>query len=133
MKDYLKMWAAELLKRNSLPLKSKITVTGERNQHLGPRFEFAKIQLSVEPSARFEVVHASPADEELQKLNYLDWAIFGLLDILLTSESAPLSNVRVTLEKAEHHPIDSSPMAFRQAGRDAGRKIIETLKQDLRT
>ncbi len=130
MTDYLKLWTDGLLKRSSLTLKSKITVVGERNQHLGPRWEFAKVQVSVEPASSFEVVDAVPANEELRQLGYPDWAIFGLLDVLVVAESAPLTNVRVTLEKAEHHPVDSSAMAFRQAGRDAGRRILEALKQN---
>jgi hypothetical protein len=36
--------------------------------------------------------------------------------------------VRIMIEEAEYHDIHSSPMAFRQAGRDAGRKIIEIRK-----
>jgi hypothetical protein len=130
MTDYLKLWVDGLLKRTSLTLKSRVTVVGERNQHLGPRFEFAKVQVSVEPSASFQVVDAVPANEELRQLGYPDWAIFGLLDVLVVAESAPLTKVRVTLEKAEHHPVDTSAMAFRHAGRDAGRRILEALKQD---
>ena len=128
MKDYLKLWAEELPKLGSITLKSKITVTGERDQHLGPRWEFAKIQVSIEPAPSFEVVDAVPANEELRQFGYHDWAVFGLLDVLMVAESAPLTNVRVILEKAEHHPVDSSQMAFRQAGRDAGRKIIAALR-----
>jgi hypothetical protein len=133
MKDYLKLWSDELLKRNSLALKSKITVTGERNQHLGPRWEFAKIQVSVEPALRLEVVDVLPNNEEARQLGYLDWSIFGLLDVLMVAESAPLKNIRITLEKAEHHAVDSSTMAFRHAGRDAGRRIIEIFRQSLFT
>jgi hypothetical protein len=127
MTDYLKLWAEGLLKRSSLTLKSRITVVGERDQNLGPRFEFAKVQVSVEPSSTFQVVNTVPANEELRQLGYPDWAIFGLLDVLMVAQSAPLINIRVTLEKAEHHPVDSSQMAFRHAGRDAGRKIIQAM------
>jgi hypothetical protein len=127
MSDYLKLWADELLKRSSFTPKSKIAVVGERNQHLGPRFEFAKVQLSVEPASRFEVVDAVVPNEELRQLGYPDWVVFGLLDVLMVAKSAPLTNVRVVLEKVEHHPVDSSPMAFRHAGRDAGHKIIEAM------
>lgn len=128
MKDYLKTWFEELQKRKSLSLRSKITITGERNQHLGPRFEFAKIQVTVEPWTSFDVVNAVSGCEEFHKQNYFDSALFGLLDVLLTYESAPLKDVRITIEKAEIHPVDSSQMAFRQAGRDAGRKIIDSCK-----
>jgi hypothetical protein len=133
MKDYLKLWAEELPKLGSFALKSRITVSGERDQHLGPRWEFAKIQVSVEPAPSFEVVDLIPTTEELRRLGYLDWAVFGLLDVLMVAESAPLSNIRVIFEKAEHNTIDSTQMAFRQAGRDAGRKIIEKFRQNLFT
>src|ERR1022692_491206 len=63
MKDYLNLWHRELLKLGSLTVKSKITVMGERNQHLGPRWEFARIQVSVEPATQFEVIDTVPAKE----------------------------------------------------------------------
>jgi hypothetical protein len=129
MTDYLKYWADDLLKRSSLELRSSITVVGERNQHLGPRYEFAKIQVRIDPAPHFEVVDAVCADDELHRLGYLDWAIFGLLDILMVSESAPIKKARITLESVEYHSVDSSRMAFRQAGRDAGRKIVEAIKR----
>lgn len=129
MKDYLNLWPQELLKLNSLTLKSKVSVMGERNQHLGPRWEFAKIQISVEPAPRFEVVDTTANSAEARRAGYLDWAIFGLLDVLLVAESAPLKNIKVIVERIEAHPVDSSQMAFRQAGRDAGRKVVEYLQK----
>ena len=131
MKDYLNLWPQELQKLRSLGLKSKITVIGERNQHLGPRWESAKVQISIEPAAHFEVIDSAPPDELARREGYLDWAVFGLLDVLMVSESAPLKDVRITIEKVEHDNVDSSRMAFRQAGRDAGRKIIESLRKGL--
>jgi hypothetical protein len=131
MKDYLHLWVLELLKLNSLPLKSKITVVGERDQHMGPRWEFAKVQVSVKPASNFEVVDATPPKKSQHQDVYFDWVIFGLLDVLMVTESAPLKNVRLTIEKLEEHAVDSSPTAFRHAGRDAGRKILESLRQSL--
>lgn len=49
----------------------------------------------------------------------------------MVAESAPLKNIRVIVEKIEPHAVNSSQMAFRHAGRDAGRKIIETLRKGL--
>jgi hypothetical protein len=129
MKDYLLLWAEDLSKARSLTLKSKITVVGERNQHLGPRMEFARVQVSAEPAPNFEVIDCVPANEEARKHGFLDWAVFGLLDVLLVTESYPLKDIRVTLERIELSAIDSSQMAFRNAGRDAGRQIIEALRQ----
>ena len=64
------------------------------------------------------------SNHDARKERYLDWAVFGLMDVLLTREGAPLRDIRIILEEAEHHPVDSSPMVFRLAGRDAARKIL---------
>jgi len=129
MKDYLTLWADGLIKQNPLPLRKTITVTGERNQHLGPIWQKATVQLKVEPASSFEVIDAVPVDAELHSFGYPDWVVLGLLDVLMVAFSAPLKTLRVILEKAEYDPVDSSPAAFRQAGRDAGRKIIEALRE----
>jgi len=127
VKDYLALWIKDLSGANAFRLKTAIKVVGERDQHLGPRWEKAKVQLSVEPAPGFEVVDEVPQDTQLETFGYPDYVILGLLDVLMVGLSTPIKNVRVTLIKAEYDPIDSSEMAFRQAGRDAGRKIIEAL------
>jgi hypothetical protein len=88
-------------------------------------------QCTIEPASQFEVIDAALANVEPRKAGYLDWAVFGLLDILMVAESAPLKNIRVIVEKIEPHAVDSSRMAYRQVGRDAGRKIIESLRKSL--
>jgi hypothetical protein len=102
-------------------------VVGERDAHLGPRLEFARVQLSVEPATQLEIVDAVPPSEELRSLGYPDSVILGVLDVLMVALAAPVKRVRIVLEKAEYNPVDSSPMAFRLAGRAAGRKIIEAI------
>jgi hypothetical protein len=69
--------------------------------------------------------------DELERLGvgWPDAIIFGLLDVLMLADSGPLYKLRVVLEKVWYHEIDSSQNAFRHAGRDAGRKIIETIEQ----
>jgi hypothetical protein len=128
MKDYLKLWQQDMLKANSLTLKSKITIVGERNEHIGPRWEIARIQITVEPASDFEVVDVYPDNQEARQEGFLDWAVFGLLDVIMLTWSTPLRNIRVTLEKAEVDAINSSRMAFRHAGRDAGRKLLQIVK-----
>lgn len=130
MKDYLNLWQQELLKPSSLTLKSKARVIGERNKHLGPRWEVARIQITVEPAPSFEVVDVYPGNQEARQEGYLDWVVFGLLDILMVSETMPLKNLRIILEKAELDAVNSSCMAFRHAGRDAGRKLLQIVKDN---
>jgi len=74
-----------------------------------------------EPALHFEVVDAISGTEEAHRERYIDWTIFGLLDVLMAD--GPLRNIRIILEEIEIHPIDSYRMAFRNAGRDAGRRF----------
>jgi hypothetical protein len=124
MKDYLALWTEGKPNENSRILASPITVIGEWTH--APKSEFAKVQITLYPSAAFEVVDALAEKKELELLNvgWPDPFVFGLLDELMNAKGGPLSNVRVTLEHAWYHEVDSSVSAFRKAGRDAGRKIL---------
>jgi len=132
MKDYLSLWAAGLPNQPSLRLSMPITVLGKRIRQLGTKAEFAKVQLTVHPSDTFEVADNVVERTELERLGveWPDCLIFGLLDILMLAESGPLFTVRVVLEKVWYHEVDSSSQAFRHAGRDAGRKIVEAMRDD---
>jgi hypothetical protein len=67
---------------------------------------------------------------ELERLGtgWPDAVIFGLPDVLMRSEPGPLYTVRIVLEQVWYHEVDSSEVACRHAGRDAGRKIIEGIE-----
>ena len=56
--------------------------------------------------------------------------VFGMLDVVMLAEFGPLYKIRITLDDAAYHEVDSSENAFREAGRNAGRKIIETATRD---
>jgi hypothetical protein len=130
MKDYLALWAVGQPNENSRILASPITVVGEWTH--APKSEFAKVQITLHPSATFEVVDALTEKRELELLNvgWPDPFIFGLLDELMNAKEGSLSNVRVTLEHVWYHEVDSSINAFRKAGRDAGRKIIQAANEN---
>ena len=129
MKDYLSLWAEGWFKRDSILLASPVSVIGKRVKQFGSRGEFAKIRLTVHPAQTFEVVDNVAERSDLEKLGvgWPDCAIFEMLDVLMLAEPGPLYKVRVVLEEVWYHDIDSSRQAFRHAGRDAGRKIIETI------
>jgi Elongation factor G, domain IV len=129
MSEHLRKWADGLLTARPWPLSQRVTVVGERDAHLGPRLEFARVRISIEPAAQFEVVELTEPSEELRMLGYPESVVLGVLDILMVALSAPVKGVRIVLEEAEYDPIDSSPLAFRQAGRDAGRKVVEAISK----
>jgi translation elongation factor EF-G len=132
MKDYLRLWAEGLPNQPSRLVSAPITVIGERIKALGPKAEFAKVQLTVRPSESFEVIDRVPEKTELEKLGvgWPDSSIFGLLDVLMFTKSGPLYKICVVLEGAWYHEVDSSRSAFRHAGRAAGRQIVEAIEDD---
>lgn len=130
MKDFVQLWKDGLTDGPATPLQFSFRALGERNCHAGAHWEFARIQVLVEPASAFEVIDAVPEGAELARYRFPDWAVFGLLDVFMLHEpAAPIRNVRITLEKAEYSPVDSYPIAFRNAGRDAGRKIVRFIQR----
>lgn len=124
--DYLNRWAENVISRSSLSLREALEIEGVRNVHLGPRWEFAKIRLRAEPCDHFDArVELGLRQTNFEKEGYAESAILGVLDVLLVSGQSPLKNVRVILFYAEDHEVDSTPSAFRMAGRDAGKKLLE--------
>jgi translation elongation factor EF-G len=90
--------------------------------------EFAKVRLTLNPAKTFEV-EDRVEDKELEKLNvgWPDSFILGIPDVLMNAAPDPLTEVRVTLEQVWYHDADSSREAFRNAGHDAGHKIIAVI------
>jgi hypothetical protein len=131
LKDYLKLWGSGLPERKSIILATPITVLGVRNRQLGPRGEFAKVQMTLNPAPSLEVIDHVAERTELERLGvgWPDAVVFGLLDVLMLAEPGPLHKVSVVLELVWYHDVDSSLIAFRHAGRDAGRKVLEDLVQ----
>jgi hypothetical protein len=127
----LNLWVQGLQKEKSLLLLEPMTVLGERKKPRGPHSEFAMVQVTLSPASSLEVVDRIAEKEELERLG-VGWpeaVVFGLLDVLMFFEPGPLYKIAVVLEKAWYHDADSSFMAFRHAGRDAGRKAVEELMQ----
>ncbi len=95
-----------------------------REKVLGSRSDYAKIDVLCEPAEAFDVKFDLPNLQEAQECSYLDWAVLGMLGVLMTEGTYPLRNVCLTIEGAEVDPIKSNQMAFRYAGRDAAKKIF---------
>lgn len=132
MKDFLRLWGEGLPNQPSRLLSASITVVGERMKPFGPKSEFARVKLTVQPSDSFEVIDRVAERNELEKLGvgWPDSAIFGMLDVLMFTKSGPLYKICVVLEEVWYHEVDSSWWAFRHAGRAAGRRIVDAIDDD---
>ena len=131
MNSYIDLWIAGLLRRDSAHLTQGINIVGHREKHFGPRSEFARVVMTVNPAEKFDVVDNVQCRKELESLG-VAWpmcVIFGLLDVVMFAEFGPLYKISITLDDAAYHDVDSSENAFREAGRDAGRNVIEVAKR----
>jgi len=127
--NYLEKWAENLSTVRSQPLRRTVRVEGIHKAHLGPRMEFARVEFEAEPADRFIAVVRVPGIEaDVEKQRFIEWAIFGLLDVVMLAEPSPLKNMRITVLGLDVDPVDSSMMAFRLAGREAGRRLLEDLR-----
>lgn len=103
-----------------------LKVPGRVERHLGPRAERAAIE--------FEVRHfnngpiwSTELNFPREELDYAEWAVFGFLDAVLTQSLAPIRDVQIIVKSMDVHPIDSSQVAFRRAGNEAGMDFLEKL------
>jgi len=88
--------------------------------------------MTTSPAEELDVVDNVPCRKELEALGVRMAPVcrFGLLDVLMFAEFGSLYKIRITLDDAAYHEVDSSESAFREAGRDAGRNVIETVTRD---
>ncbi len=123
---YVEGWFESLLRASPRSIPTAMRVTGQCDQHLGPRLRFARVTISVRPGDRFDVQIAIPPalQDTLQEHQYLDYFVFGFLDVMLTSAEQPATLLSLTITDVDYDPINSSQIAFRLAGRDAGRHVI---------
>jgi hypothetical protein len=127
MKSYIEKWIDDLKSCQSAAVLTTGCVEGLRNKILGPRSDYARIVVAFRPSDSFVLECSASNCSELQSDGYLASAVFGLLDVLMTTKAYPVRNIQLDIVEAEIHPVHANEMAFRWAGRDAGRKILEAL------
>lgn len=116
-------WYDNLLSRRSATLAKQVCVEGVREAHLGPRWEFARVVVNAEPSPSFSAQCDPRVSVEHEE--FVRAAIFGMLDVLLVADPAPLREVCLRVVEVDVHAMDSSTIAFRRAGRDAATKLLE--------
>ncbi len=108
-------------------LKNLVEIVGEHNKHLGPTWAFAEVTIRVEQSANFELVDLVDEQNSSRQCGYPENFVSGFLDALGAISDPSELAIRLILSSVKHDPIKSSPLAFFEAGRDAGRKLAELL------
>jgi hypothetical protein len=120
----LELWFRDIVERRSAKVPRVVRVVGVRDKHLGPRCDYARVVVEAEPANQFSVIGPTgPLTTEGEL--FLRAAVYGVLDVVLTAEPFPLRDFALRIVEIQSHPVDSSIMAFRRAGRDAGKKLLQ--------
>lgn len=126
MTDYIETWYKDLITRTPFAIKQYSEAWGECDRHTGPSYWYAKVRILVEPSDNLQVVNKLDQDKSarLKQEGWYEQIIFGVLDVMMTYLTSPCRSFRLLILDVDFNEIDSRPIAFRLAGRDAAIKIL---------
>jgi len=80
-----------------------------------------------EPSPCFAVVDETTLQDDIKRYS-LDYAIYGILDVIMLWAGGAILNVKITIKSIDYDEIESTPSAFRQAGRIAATRALVELQ-----
>jgi len=122
----LQDWFDDRLAVPSAQIPQTVSVSVTHDKHLGPMWERAGLVLEVAPASQFvvEVAIAEPSEEARE---FAKAAVLGFLDVAMVSTPFPMRDVRLRVVELHVDPVASNQMAFREAGRQAAREVIERL------
>ena len=116
-------WLSRKRKRPQLSIRERRSARFKFTRALGPRGQFAVVQMRGEPAAEFSFT--SVAEWPGPKCDYSLAVLDGILDELFAVDLGHVpARVQFTLEKIEWHDVDSSAVAFYHAARGAVREIL---------
>lgn len=121
--NQLEEWFKGKLEKPKGSINAPVTVEGKMQRIYGGRADFAYVTLYLEPSTEFSY-HSEvkwPADEERCNPAVME----GVLDGLIFSfQECWHTNIKVILKEIKCHPVDSNPVAFYKAARNAIEKLV---------
>ena len=132
---YIEEWYEDLMTRTSFcPLKEEVEAWGEYYRRAAA-IRYARVKISLGPSESLQVIDDLDRDKSAQLVRYgsvsrqglsgLDQIAFGVLDVLLASLSSPCRCFKLRVLDVDIHEINSVPIAFRLAAREATRSILK--------
>ena len=123
----LEDWFRDRAETPAAHLKSEIRIEVAHERHLGPTWERAGLVVTLSPAPEFVVELAPGIPKGAQELEYATAAALGFLDVAMVHTPLPVRDVCFRILHLIVDPAESSQMAFRNAGRLAAMKAIETI------
>lgn len=125
--DYVQQWVTDLTSHAPYnPLADEREGWGEIDKHPSPRTMRGRVRIAIAPSPELEIVDRLAAEKStlLKDMECFDQVVFGVLDVMMTTLPTPVRTFRLTILDADYDEINSSPMAFRLAAREAAKSIL---------
>jgi hypothetical protein len=125
-RDYVAQWFNDLRRRGENWKNEAKEAIGICDIITGPRRMYARVRIGISPGDTLNIV--SVLDEgiydRLEREGFLDFIVYGVLDVLLVEKVIPCTSFTLMLFEADIHDVHSSQMAFRCAAQDAARQLI---------
>ena len=108
-------------------MKGCCTISHEFNHIAGPRSVYAKVVLTLEPAESFEFASAVRWPDG----NFDDWVVDGILDALFCLQHRPAIAARFRLQEVGWHPVNSAPIAYYWAAKNAVAGYLTSREQEM--
>ena len=115
-------WAESLFRMAKSVWPIDVVISGKIDKHIGPTFVRASASASLSPCDVLKIDIPDFRGDEFEGATQFS---YGILDVLLLREG--YGRVLIAVKHIDVHPIDSSPWAFRLAGRAAAGDALEQL------
>jgi hypothetical protein len=123
--DHEQRWLDDQSSKRRVAPKKTVTVEARYVRQFNGG-HYATVTVDVEPSDRFEITFDTAVEANGQYAELIDAFALGFLDVAWVAlPSSALTLVRLRIRQIDTHPLDSTPWAFRMAGRAAGRRMLE--------
>lgn len=119
-------WASSIENAPLVGISTTKQVEGVCKVGRGGRFLFAAVEMTFAPHEALLLEASVPGEDggTAKAEGWIDSALMGVLDVMLVGPPVPINKFRCTLDAIKHHPVDSSPEAFRLAGRKAAEAYL---------
>jgi hypothetical protein len=111
----VQQWFKRKTSNGTARLQGLSTVTQEYTEVRGPRSIYGKVVIGIQPADDFTFVSSATWPSE----NYEAWVIDGILDALFCVQHKPLLGARFDLKEIGWHPVNSAPIAYYWAAKNA--------------
>src|SRR6266498_4691454 len=117
----IQQWITRKFSRRQARLREAAIATYTYRKYPSPRIIFGEVTLSANPSDTFSFTSKVTWPEHD---NCEDLVVDGILDVLISSDFYPVVGANFTLEKIGWHEIESVPVAYYFAAREATKQIL---------